>query len=676
MKQNNKERKLSFFNVAALYVGTLMGAGFASGREGWQFFGVFGTKGFAGLTVAGALFMIIGMMVSYIARTLDTDDMGRIIVCVDSPMLCNAVGYVMAGILYTIIVSMSAAGGSFLNQQFGFPQAVGGAIIVVMVIITVLGDFERISKVFRLIVPALFTIDVALCIIVIASDIGQSGATSGFAVSSMAKTWLPAALLFISYNMLGMIPVVGKSSVNARSKGHGLFGAALGGFLLALLTFMLLTALRKDMAFTDRMDLPMLAYSARISPAANVAFGAVLFLAIYSAATSTYYGFSTKIKDGPKKKYILIAGAFAGFLCGLTGFKAIVAYLYPVEGYLGFIVIASITINFIRIFIREHGGKGKEGPDDAITAGDDTDGFEGHDRFAFPENLVRVTAGAGGETVLIFGSEKTALYDCGMAYCHEGTVKNIEREMEKRGRDSLDYVLISHTHYDHIGALPYILKRWPSACVCGAAKAESVFRSEGARRTMKRLGEAARDDYSSSREPVLTEPLRIDRVVREGDRIELGNGQYFSVLETRGHTDCSMTYVLEPDSLMFTSESTGIIRGPGYMHTAILKSYTDTMESAEKCRAYGARQILCAHYGLVPESFTGAFFDMYEIAAQEEKDFILEQYDRGLDMEQILEEYDRHFWSEERGKGQPRAAFLENARYIIGHIVKVFRENG
>ncbi len=38
-------------------------------------------------------------------------------------------------------------------------------------------------------------------------------------------------------------------------------------------------------------------------------------------------------------------------------------------------------------------------------------------RFDFPENIVRVTAGNGGEALLILGSEKTVLVDCGMAYC-------------------------------------------------------------------------------------------------------------------------------------------------------------------------------------------------------------------------------------------------------------------
>lgn len=347
------DKKLNFFNVSALYVGTIMGAGFASGREGWQFFGVFGIKGYMGIAISGALFVMLGMMVAYIARSLDTDDMGRIILFSDNRRLTEAVGYFMAIILYTIIISMSAAGGSFLSQQFGLSPWVGGLLIVIMVIVTVLGDFERISKVFKYTAPALFAIDIVLCIIVICSPIEQSGATSGFPVSAMAPNWFVASIIFVSYNMLGMIPIVASSAVNAKSKNDGVFGAGLGGLMLAVLTILLITTLRKDMAFTQSMDLPMLAYSERLSATANVIFGIVLFLAIYSAATSTYYGFSTKIKDTPKKKYILIIGAVIGFFCGLSGFTTIVAYLYPAEGYIGFFIILMITVNFIKVYRKD-----------------------------------------------------------------------------------------------------------------------------------------------------------------------------------------------------------------------------------------------------------------------------------------------------------------------------------
>lgn len=661
-------KKLTFFNIAALYVGTIMGAGFASGREGWQFFGVFGLKGYAGIAIATVLFAVLGMMICYIASSKGTDDVGTIIMGEKHPVIGKIFATSISLMLYPVIVSMSAAGGSFLNQQFGIHRSIGAAIIIFLVIITIIGDFERVSKVFKKIVPVLFVIDVALCAIVSFSNMEQSGATSGFQASDMAPTWLLASFIFVSYNIIAMIPMLGTSAINAKSRKHAVIGAGLGGTLLGILTLVLVTALRKDMAFTDSMDLPMLAYSARLSKIANILFGGVLFAAIYSAATSVFYGFTVIIPDGPKKKPIIIAATLVGFLGSLTGFKVIVSFLYPFEGYIGLVLITCMIITFINTYKDNRQKKVKNN-----YASDIYVDFPDHSRFDYPDNITRVTAGYGGESLLITGPEKTVLYDCGMAYCHERLIENLEDALKRKGRDKLDYILISHTHYDHIGALPYILEKYPDTIVYGAAKAKSVFQSDGARRTMKRLGEAARDNFSDSKEDIKADGFRIDRIVGDGDRIDIGGNQYFQVLETKGHTDCSLTYVLEPDSIMFACESTGVLRNAKVMHTAFLKSYSETLASAKKCLDYGPRQIIGPHYGLVPEYFSKEYFDLYIKVAEEEKNFILYWHDRGLDFDELMEKFEEKYWSETRGRAQPKAAFLENAKYSVKHIVEVFR---
>ena len=101
-------KQLSFVSVAVMYVGAIMGAGFASGREGWQFFGLFGDKAYIGITLSGVLFILFGMMVSYIARKKGTWDLGRIIVPGDSHLLSEIVGWIVALLLYTIIISMGS----------------------------------------------------------------------------------------------------------------------------------------------------------------------------------------------------------------------------------------------------------------------------------------------------------------------------------------------------------------------------------------------------------------------------------------------------------------------------------------------------------------------------------------------------------------------------------------
>lgn len=350
MQTEKQTSKLSYINVAALYVGTIMGAGFASGREGWQFFGIFGMKGYIGLIFATLMFAIIGMIICYIACTKGTDDIAVVIVGEEHPVIGKIISTAISLMLYPVIISMSAAGGSFLNQQFGVHRAVGAAIIIFLVIFTILGDFERISKVFKKIVPILFVIDVALCAIVSFSDIKQSGATEGFTPSNMAPNWLIAAVVFVTYNAIALTPILGTAAINSKDRKHAVIGAGLGGLLLGILTIVLVTALRKDMAFSDSMDLPMLAYSQRISWVTNLLFGGVLFAAIYSAATSVFYGFTVMIPEGPKKKPIIVVATLMGFLGSLTGFKVIVSFLYPFEGYIGVVIIGLMVWNFIKTY--------------------------------------------------------------------------------------------------------------------------------------------------------------------------------------------------------------------------------------------------------------------------------------------------------------------------------------
>ena len=80
---------------------------------------------------------------------------------------------------------------------------------------------------------------------------------------------------------------------------------------------------------------------------------------------------------------------------------------------------------------------------------------------------MRVTAGHGGEVLLILGEEKTALYDCGMAYCHDRLIKNIEEQLRKAGREEIDLD----------SSVPYALRSYRRA----ALYSEEMARGPGVR---------------------------------------------------------------------------------------------------------------------------------------------------------------------------------------------------
>ena len=263
-------KKLNWIEITSLYIGVIMGAGFASGRECWQFFGVFGSKGYYGAAGSTLCFVLIACMLTYIARSKGTSDLGKLISPFDNKIIDEVIGWVLAAIYYSMIIAMTAAGGSLLNQQFGISKVIGGIIIALLCIVTVLGDFERVSKVFRLIVPVLFAVGIVTIILTIHADFPQSGAVDGYQPGRMSPSWPVSALVFMAYNTLGMTTMSGNSAVNAKDSKNAYAGAISGALCLGALTILLLRALLTDMAFSSDLDLPMLGFAGRLSPVLSI----------------------------------------------------------------------------------------------------------------------------------------------------------------------------------------------------------------------------------------------------------------------------------------------------------------------------------------------------------------------------------------------------------------------
>lgn len=289
---------------------------------------------------------------------------------------------------------------------------------------------------------------------------------------------------------------------------------------------------------------------------------------------------------------------------------------------------------------------------------------------SYPKPLTRVTGGPGGESVLIKGSEKTALHDCGMACFNKELIENIEKELGDR---PLDYFLMSHSHYDHMGALPYLIERWPNIKVCGSAKAHQVFTRQGALDMIESMGKTAAEHYGKNPDDVHVKGLRVDIVMDNGDIIDLGEEKILG-FETKGHTDCSMSFLLQPQGILLASESTGVVSKEGVLRTSILKSFDDSLESAEFLNLLPYKYILVPHYGILDTSLNDRFFDMYKAEAERERSFISEMIDRGLTLDQIFDEHKKVYWSEAREKEQPFRAYEMNTKIIIKRMLKEAEE--
>jgi glyoxylase-like metal-dependent hydrolase (beta-lactamase superfamily II) len=282
------------------------------------------------------------------------------------------------------------------------------------------------------------------------------------------------------------------------------------------------------------------------------------------------------------------------------------------------------------------------------------------------DEIVDVTGGQGGNAFLLLGEEKTALLDCGMAYCAANLVRNIKQILNNK---LLDYIFISHSHYDHIGAVPYLKQEWPKSRVLGAEYAKQVLNRPNALKTIRSLSKQAAKLFAASDLQEYDDAvLKVDDVIGDGDILDLG-GTGLKIIATTGHTKCSLSFLIN-DETLFASETTGYMSKAGIIYPGFITSCSGAIASIQRCQKINPRFIISPHYGLVNESDRSGYWEKCIVAANETKAFILDLFEQGYDEKRILIKYEKIFRDEQSRLEQPTNAFLLNAQGMIKNVLK------
>lgn len=346
---DKKDRSLSSVRIAFMYFGVLMGAGFASGREIWQFFGVFGPEGLFGILIIATLFVLLGFLIVAISSRLSTNDLSKIILPFNSPIAEKITGIVVASFLFMGFFSMLAAGGALVEQQFAIHRGIGSLALMLLVTFTAVKGFHKVSSRIGKVTPVLLFAALLVSLILIIDGGGGTITETTFEASPLAPNWLIAAIVFISYNALGAIPILGSCTIYASSLNKARIGAVLGGIFLGGCALIIYFATQTDPGTASQSPLPMLALAQGISPLLRSGYAAVLVISVFGTATSCFYAVSTRIKESKYKARILWVLAFVGLACSMMGFSRIVAVVYPLEGYIGVVLILLMVINYYRL---------------------------------------------------------------------------------------------------------------------------------------------------------------------------------------------------------------------------------------------------------------------------------------------------------------------------------------
>jgi glyoxylase-like metal-dependent hydrolase (beta-lactamase superfamily II) len=207
---------------------------------------------------------------------------------------------------------------------------------------------------------------------------------------------------------------------------------------------------------------------------------------------------------------------------------------------------------------------------------------------------------------LVQGEQDATIFEGGVGAMGPVLLEQM-RSLGIRG-DCVKQVVVTHAHPDHVMAVPLFRQAFPgirvvasevAAKTLAAEKALSFFCQVDATLTSSLLKAGAITD--EHRPQVLPEKqIAVDRIVREGDAIPVAPGIAFSVLETPGHSDCSLSFHEPRAGILVISDATGYYMPEhGSWWPNYFTGYAAYVRSIERLTALDAEILCLSHNGAI-----------------------------------------------------------------------------
>lgn len=272
-----------------------------------------------------------------------------------------------------------------------------------------------------------------------------------------------------------------------------------------------------------------------------------------------------------------------------------------------------------------------------------------------------------GDCAFLLDDGKTAvLYDTGFAFNGYAIAENIKKVLGSR---NLDYILLTHSHYDHVLATPYITKVYPDAKVIAGEYVAQIFQRPTAKALMRDLDSKAAIKYGTSAYEDLIDQLKVDITVKDGDSFRCGDF-FFTAIALPGHTHCSYGFYLPEHKLLLGSETLGVYFGYGTYLPFFLVGYQLTLDSFAKVRQLNVEKILLPHYGVVDREEAEVYLENSEESTREIAQTMLSMLKDGKTNEEILTFFEERDYRENVRPTYPIDAFHLNTSIMIEQIRK------
>lgn len=356
-------RKNRTLELAASYVGAVVGAGFASGQEHVHFFFPMrfqletGTLPLgSGILSAGLLFVLFGAALAELAFRYQTSSSRDFLKKLVPWPLCAIYDGLMTFFIFWSFSIMLAGSGMLFKQTMGASQMTGILLTAVFTVFTTAAGIDGLLVVNLIMSPLMVAMPVVVAILSawkrtrgFSMPISTSGCT-GILASALTPSWPVSTLLYVSYNTLLAVGVFASMGKDIPDKVAARQGGVLGG--ISLMFF--LVAIQSVLATYGRSvfgeELPMLKAASYHGLLIARGYSLALWFAMATTSVCSVFALSQRLSRhaSVSKLGLIVAITAVACLPAQLGFAKLVGTVYPIIGYLGLPILGSILLQFLK----------------------------------------------------------------------------------------------------------------------------------------------------------------------------------------------------------------------------------------------------------------------------------------------------------------------------------------
>lgn len=335
---------LGSLKVSFVIIGTIIGAGFASGQEIYTFFNIYGLKGLVGIFVSCLLMGTViykTLKISMELKSKEYEDFVKLIIpqkWQSNRILIFTINNIINIFLLISFFIMISGFASYFFQEFNAPKIYGGIIIAIISLITFFKDINGIVKINTYLIPILI-----LLVILLGAKQINCGRLDFYNIQANNIKWILSSVLYASYNSIILIPILINMKSMVKSKKQVQQISIIVTTVMIILSTIIYLLIQTFIKEVSGIEIPIVYIAGLLGNIYKYLYGFVILVAIFTSAISAGYSFLVNCSKSKKGyTYLAIIICIASVLVSKLSFSGLINLLYPIFGYLGIIQIIFI----------------------------------------------------------------------------------------------------------------------------------------------------------------------------------------------------------------------------------------------------------------------------------------------------------------------------------------------